>query len=95
MLNLKAYQDLSFVKEVKNFILGKAKSKLQLEELNILTNILDNKTCGFFINERSMNLPLELIPPLLNILTTDISGYKEDNPTSELFDVEYIVLLSK
>jgi len=95
MLKLNNYSDLSFVKEFKAFIMGKAKNKLQVEEFNRLNDILEKEQCGLLINERTMNLPLALIPPLLNILSSDIQDYKEDNPYDKKFDVDYMIVFSK
>jgi len=95
ILRLNNYSELTFIKQFKEFIMTKAKNSLQTEELNNLNNILENQQCGLLVNERFMNLPLALIPPLFNLLKDDMNGFKEDNPDDKTYDMDYVIVFSK
>jgi hypothetical protein len=95
LLKLNNYSELSFAKEIKKFVLDKAKKELPEDLLESLKTVLNKNEVGLLINERAFNLPPALIPPLFNILSNDIKDYKEDNQNDNKFDVEYILFFSK
>lgn len=92
---MSVYKELKFTQEIIDFVLNKAKKSLNSDDYIKFVGILEKTNCGLFINERMMNLPLQLIPPLLNCLVTDINSYKEDNPNCNKFDLDYVLIISK
>jgi hypothetical protein len=97
ILNMRFYKDKPVFKQIKDFIKEKI-NKYASEQNKIVANeILQTDNIGFFINERAVNLPMPLIPPLLNLLKEDINDFKEDedNKGDDKFDFEYVCMVSK
>ena len=96
ILNLNFYNDKSFVSKIKEFILNKAKSHCNNEEqLKKVIELLDNPKLGLIINERAINLPMELIPPLINLCVSDIDKYNVENPSDNKYHLDVLLNITK
>jgi protein BCP1 len=92
LINLRL--DNPTVTDLRNFILLKINNFLSDEKKELALNIMNNYRTGLLINERAVNLPMQLIPPLLNLLLEDISDYKYDYGNDK-YDTDYVVVISK
>jgi len=97
MLNMNHYKDKNVFKQIKNFLNEKINKYANEQFKTIAKNIVDSENFAFFINERAVNLPMPLIPPLLNMIKSDIDDYKEDedNKGCKKFDFDYVCMASK
>jgi len=97
ILNMKFYKEKNVFKQIKNFIKEKIEKYASEQNKIVANEILKNENIGFFINERAVNLPMPLIPPLLNMVKDDIDGFKEDedNIGNDKFDFDYVCMVSK
>ena len=96
ILNLNYYNNKSFVKKIKEFVLSKAKENCKSEdEIKKIINMLENSKLGLIVNERAINLPMELIPPLINLTLQDIEKYKEENKNDGKYDIDLLLNISK
>ena len=83
------------VSDIRSFLYEKINNYLQSEKREYALNIINNFRIGLLINERAVNLPMQLIPPLLNLLLEDISDYKYDYDGDTKYDCDYVVIISK
>lgn len=97
ILNMKFYKDKNVFKQITQFLKDKISKYCNESQKQIALQILESGSIGFFINERAVNLPMPLIPPLLNMVKDDIDGFKEDedNIGSDKFDFDYVCMASK
>jgi len=98
VIPMKFHKEKNVVKQFAYFLKEKI-NKYANEQHKLAANkILESGDIGFFINERAVNLPLPLIPPLLNMLQGDIKEFKEDDDYKDdknKFDFEYVCMMSK
>jgi protein BCP1 len=92
LINLRL--DNQTVTDLRNFILSKIEAYLKDEQREIALKIMNSYRTGLLINERAINLPMQLIPPLLNLLIEDISDYKHDYGNDK-YDADYVIVISK
>ena len=83
------------VTEIRSFLYEKINSYLQDDRKEYALNIMNKFKTGLLINERAVNLPMQLIPPLLNLLLEDLSDYKYDYVGDTKYDCDYVVIISK
>jgi len=97
ILNMKYYKDKNVFKQFVYFLKEKI-NKYASEQNKLAANkIMETGNIAFFINERAVNLPLPLVPPLLNMVKSDMDEFKEDedNIGDDKFDFEYVCMMSK
>jgi len=95
ILNLNFYKEKNVVQQIKKYLLNKIEQYASEDDKFVSNKILDTDKIGFLINERAINLPMPLIPPLLNMIHDDIEGYNEENLGSNKFEFEYVCMVSK
>eukprot|EP01017_Pseudomicrothorax_dubius_P028763 TRINITY_DN3440_c0_g2_i3.p1 TRINITY_DN3440_c0_g2~~TRINITY_DN3440_c0_g2_i3.p1 ORF type:complete len:317 (+),score=93.25 TRINITY_DN3440_c0_g2_i3:29-979(+) len=94
ILNLTLYRDKDVIKEIKKFILDKNKAHNDEDESFITA--VDAPRVGFFINERILNVPPQLVPILHKQLLEDLKWVREqDEEDSRAFTFDYIIGISK
>ncbi|PRP86881.1 hypothetical protein PROFUN_03629 [Planoprotostelium fungivorum] len=89
MLSLSHHKKQECVKQFISYIT----SHCPQQHKKKLDKVLDEKKVGLLVNERMVNVPLELAPPLHQILYDDIEKAKKDSPAE--FTVDYLIMLSK
>ncbi|CAD7704099.1 unnamed protein product [Ostreobium quekettii] len=82
VLNIQRYSSLGCIAELKGFILSHCPG--QGGEKEQLSQVLSSPHTGLLINERLLNSPPELGPPLQQALFDEIQWATEDEPTQEL-----------
>eukprot|EP01080_Neovahlkampfia_damariscottae_P001422 gene1422-12042_t len=81
LIDLKKLKKTQFVKEIKNYMLNNcASDKKVFKEVE---EILENESCGLIINERVVNLPLQLTPHLHRQLFEDLEKFQDKNEYSK------------
>jgi len=95
ILNLKHYADKNVIKQIKQYLTDKVEKFGTEENKFVARKILENEKVGFFINERAINLPMPLIPPLLNMIPDDIEGWNMENLGTNKYEFEYVCMVSK
>ena len=96
ILNMNYYKNKSFVTKIKEFVLSKAKANCKNEdEVKKINQMLENSKLGLIVNERAINLPVELIPPLLNLTLQDIEKFKQENKNDSKYDFDILLNISK
>lgn len=98
VINMQTHQDMEFVKQIKQYLLSKAQGEQKTQLQQLFEN--SNQSLGLIVNERMINIPPQLAPPLHKQLFDEINrSVKEDkgqNPTSKPpfeFD-NYLVITS-
>ncbi|TDH68219.1 hypothetical protein CCR75_004489 [Bremia lactucae] len=92
-LNMKRYVTETSFQQILQYVT----KKCPITELPKLQHILSTKNVGLLINERMINLPYQLIPPLHSALHEDIEWAFENEDTEELrdsFKLDYFLLLA-
>ncbi len=95
MLNLKFYKEKNVIQQIKKYLSDKIEKYATEDNKFVAQKILDSENIGFVINERAINLPMPLIPPLLNMIPDDIEGFNMDNLGSNKYEFEYVCMVSK
>ncbi|GMH32410.1 hypothetical protein BSKO_00244 [Bryopsis sp. KO-2023] len=93
VLNFQHYKQLVTLSTVKSFILNRCTNA---EEKKKLHSAMESGACGLLVNERLLNCPPQLGPPLQQALFDEIQWATEDEPTEELRNsfkfTQYVVL---
>lgn len=92
-LSLPRYKDEGSIQQVLHYITKRCPPA----DAARLQEILQTKTVGLVINERMVNLPYQLVPPLHSALHEDIEWAIENEGTPELrasFKFDYFLILS-
>lgn len=95
VLNMKFYKEKNVIQQIKKFLYDKVQEFGSEEDKFVAKNILDSEKLGFVINERAINLPMPLVPPLLNMIIDDIDGYNMDTLGTNKYDFEYVCMMTK
>ena len=95
ILNMKFYKEKEVIKQMKNYLKEKIEKFATEENKIVAKNILETEKIGFFINERAVNLPMPLTPPLLNMVKDDIDGYNLETIGCNKFEFDYVCMVSK
>ena len=85
-LNLRHYHEEKCIKQIKKYLLSKCQDQKHRSDLTDLYNGANNSRLGLIINERVVNLPGQLVPPLHQSLQADIVWAQENDDTQELKD---------
>lgn len=90
VINFSKREDKKFLEDIYGYIMYKAKKCLDKDKLKKFITLLNNKRIGLFINERYLNLPVNLVPTLLKSIPEDIEFTKQqddvENPSDFNFD---------
>ncbi|GFX38355.1 protein BCCIP homolog [Trichonephila clavipes] len=94
VVNLTEKINLSFVNEIKTYLLSHCKKMSSDENFQILRRLLEDKAkhVGLIISERMINIPPKIAVPLYSGLSYDMAKAKSKG---EAFDFEYFILISK
>ena len=97
VINFSKREGKKFLEDIYGYIMFRAKKTLDKEKLKKFIGILNSKKIGLFINERYLNLPIQLIPNLLKGLVDDIEFTKQqddiEDPTD--YDFDYFLGVAK
>ena len=97
VINFSKREDKAFLEDIYGYIMYRAKKHLDKVQLKKFISILNTKKIGLFINERYMNLPVNLVPNLLRGIIEDINFTKEqddiEDPTD--FNFDYFLGIAK
>lgn len=94
VINLTSRKESEFVKNVKSMILDRAEKLSTDATLKLLRDILtnDERTTGFLINERYINIPPQISVPMLENLCKEI---KRANEKKMPYNFAYYVMILK
>ncbi|CAI2374746.1 unnamed protein product [Moneuplotes crassus] len=97
VINFCDREDKPFLEEIYGYVMYKAKKFLQKDQIKKFISILNSKKIGLFINERYLNLPVNLIPDLLKGIVEDINFTKQqdDVENPEAYDFDYFIGMAK
>jgi protein BCP1 len=95
MISLHKDKDSEPVKQIINFINEKVNTYLSADAKEMALKIMQSCKVGFVVNERAVNLPMELVPPMFNLHIEDIDAYKHDYNGDTKYDADYLVMLCK
>ncbi|GBF97124.1 hypothetical protein Rsub_10135 [Raphidocelis subcapitata] len=94
-LNTRSHGAASFAKQVKEFLLGKAPDEAARKQF---AEAWDAEGTALMINERLINAPPQLAPPLMQALFDEIAWATEDEPSEEArraFKLKRFVLITR
>lgn len=93
VLNMNIHQDKTCIQQIKEYLLqGAASNPPALELLKNQLSPGSSKHLGLIFNERLINMPVQVVPPMYRMLGEEIEWAIEDK---EPYEFEYLVLLSK
>jgi protein BCP1 len=86
VINMNYYKDKQIIKQLRNYLLNKldkSNSNIKLNEKEQIKNILnfnnqEKKHLGLLLNERFVNMPPNIVPPLLNLLFEELEWVIKD-----------------
>ena len=81
LIDLKKLKKTNFVKEIKNYMLKNCENDKKIHKE--VEEILENESCGLIINERVVNLPLQLTPHLHRQLFEDLEKFQQKDDLSK------------
>ena len=90
-LNVQEYTQHKCIQNLMTVLLGQCPP-------DYITNFqakLESTSCAFLLNERMINLPYQLIPPLHKALLDDIAWAVSNDPKPAQFELEHFVLISR
>ncbi|KAL6765955.1 p21-C-terminal region-binding protein-domain-containing protein [Haematococcus lacustris] len=91
VLNTTQYKDAAFMQQLRQFMLGNASAYSQQ-----LAQSLDGLGTGLLINERLLNSPPSLAPPLLQFLLNEIkSRAAQDDEDAKNFQYQRLLLMTR
>ncbi|KAJ3300434.1 Mss4p nuclear export [Borealophlyctis nickersoniae] len=92
VINLNAGKDKECVKAIRSYLLDKSKKSATIQSR--LTSLLnsDTSSVGLIINERLLNMPPQVVPPMFKMLSEEIEWAVEDG---EPFKFDYYLFISK
>ncbi|KAJ9509727.1 hypothetical protein QJQ45_011272 [Haematococcus lacustris] len=91
VLNTTQYKDAAFMQQLRQFMLGNASAYSQQ-----LAQSLDGPGTGLLINERLLNSPPSLAPPLLQFLLNEIkSRAAQDDEDAKNFQYQRLLLMTR
>jgi len=82
VINLHLLAEKDFVKQIKKYFLGKVSDETKRKELQSLFDDT-SKSLGLIINERMINVPPEIAPPMHKTLYEEIQLAHEDEEDKE------------
>ena len=77
VVNLKQHEELEFVKQIKVYLMERIK-KQPAEKQQKLKDAFEKKQIAFLVNERLVNMPVEIVPPMFKMLQEEIEWAVED-----------------
>src|SRR5690242_2969611 len=83
-------QDTEYIKEIKKHLLAKVNDPMKRNDLKKILED-ETKSLGLIINERMINVPPEVAPPMHKALFEEIQGAFED----EVFNGKKAILFIK
>ncbi|CAI5757175.1 unnamed protein product [Candida verbasci] len=93
VINLSNNLDKSCIKTLISYLVKKTNNKL---EFNILLKKLftksNEKKIGLIISERLINMPVEVVPPMYNMLIEEMSKAKDSH---EKYEFDYFLIISR
>ncbi|KAJ3085736.1 Mss4p nuclear export [Quaeritorhiza haematococci] len=95
VVNLNHHKDKECISQLRNYLLDKSKKKPEVHSrLSTLLNAPSKSTgdIGIIFNERLINMPPQIFPPMLKMLMEEIEWAVEDGLP---FKFEYFLLISK
>ncbi len=106
LLSLQQHKDLAAVKQLKQYLLGRIETAPQKESAEKFKSLLDSNI-GWLINERLINMPPQIVPPLLTMLNEELGWVIDDasprflsyqsliDSQKKPFDFEYVFMICK
>ncbi|KAI8325149.1 hypothetical protein GQ54DRAFT_242522, partial [Martensiomyces pterosporus] len=90
VLNMNTHKDKQAIKQIKSYLLKKAE---KARVSGRLSEILDNeeKDVGLLLNERVVNMPPQVVAPMLKMLMEELEWAVEDK---EPYKFEYYLLMA-
>lgn len=89
LLDLKKHKKLDFIKQIRKYLLDNIQDKKKRTEME---DIIDNDPSGMIINERVVNLPINLAPHLHQQLFDEI---KDKQDKGELSKFKNYIIITK
>lgn len=93
-INLTTRKDTECIKQIKSIILDRAEKAATDSTLKLLRDILtnDQRSTGFLINERFINIPTQICVPLMEGLCKELKRATEKKMP---YNFDYIVMIVK
>lgn len=92
VINMQEHKDKESIKEIVKYLNERcAKKPVSLKKLNALLEDKD-KPVGLLLNERLINMPPQVVPPMFKMLLEEIQWAIEDK---EPYQFEYYMVISK
>mmetsp|Transcript_10457 Transcript_10457/g.18262 ORF Transcript_10457/g.18262 Transcript_10457/m.18262 type:complete len:449 (-) Transcript_10457:272-1618(-) len=99
VLNVQQFKDVEFMKQIRAFLLAHCPKSGAKEEQSLskqLTQALDSPGTGLMVNERLMNSPPSLGPPLLQFLMQEIAGRAaQDDDDAQFYQYKRYLLVTR
>lgn len=89
VINFSKREKKPFLEEIYSYIMYRARTGLDKDQVKRFINILSTKKIGLFINERYLNLPFNIMPQLLKGLPSDIEFTKKQDDVEDPSDYNF------
>ena len=77
---------------LKKFLLDQTRAGGDIQVLNYVQDLLTNKSVGYLLNERYVNIPAQVTVPLLETLVTEMRKAVDRNLP---FDFSHYIMICK
>lgn len=92
VLNMQEHKDKESIKQIKKYLNDRlTKKPVSLKKLNAFLND-ESKPVGILLNERLINMPPQVVPPMFRMLLEEIQWAIEDK---EPYEFAYYMIISK
>ncbi|KAJ9049169.1 Mss4p nuclear export [Entomophthora muscae] len=93
VLNINVHDDKPCIRQIKDYILSNASKNPEFQKVaSTLFRPDSPQHIGLLLNERLINMPVQLIPPMYKMLSEELQWAIDDK---EPYNFEYFLLLSK
>jgi hypothetical protein len=89
VINFSKREKKQYLEDIYGYVMFKAKKFLKKDDLKKFISILNTNKIGLFINERYLNLPVNLVPELLRNLVKDIDFTKQQDDVEDPSDYNF------
>ncbi|CDH50009.1 protein bcp1 [Lichtheimia corymbifera JMRC:FSU:9682] len=91
IVNLNHFKDNEGVKSLRSYLLSKCPKK-NVDTINAIMAPESKKHVGWVVSERFINMPMEIMPPMYNMMQEETKQAKQNG---EAYDFEWYMFITK
>ncbi|RMY54137.1 hypothetical protein D0863_13716 [Hortaea werneckii] len=92
VLNMHHHREKHVMKQLTDYLISKASTQQTTQQLRDLLSPGSQAQVGLILTERFINMPSEIVPPMYNMIRSEIAAAVEDN---EPYNFTHYLLISK